>query len=118
MRRGVGDNRPQDGCVEDQYRPGDSGHPAGHHHEQLAAREACEIRPDEQRGLDHAEENIGCSREPDRAAHIEGALEQPGKAPHDRRQDAPVEQERCQDAHDQHHGQRLQSQHEIRPGRF
>ena len=68
------------------------------------------------RGLDHAEKDIRCGREPDGAADLERALEQPGEAAHDRRQDAPVEQERGQNAHDQHDRQRLQREHEICPG--
>ena len=60
-----------------------------------------QIGPDEQRRLDHAEEDVGRGREPDRAADAERALEQPGKAAHDRRQDAPIEQQRGEHAHHQ-----------------
>src|SRR5262252_2456202 len=74
-------------------------HAAGHHYEQLAAGEACQIRPDEQRRLDHAEKDVGRGREPDRAADLERALEQRG-----------------QHAHHQHDRQGLQRQHEFRPG--
>ena len=94
MRGRIGNDRSEDGCVKHQHAACDSGHSAGHHDEQLAAREACQVRPDEQRRLDHAEKDVGRGREPDRPADLERALEQPGKAVHERRQDAPMEQER------------------------
>ena len=43
---------------------------------------------------------------------------QPRHAAHDRRQDAPVEQERRQHAHDQHDRQRLEREDEIGAGRL
>ena len=42
----------------------------------------------------------------------------PCHAAHHRRQDAPVEQQRGEHAHDQHDRQRLKRQDEIRAGRF
>ena len=36
MRRGIGDNRAEQGRVDHQNRAGDAGHAAGHHDEQLA----------------------------------------------------------------------------------
>ena len=115
MRRGVGNERAEQSGVDHQNRAGDAGHAAGHYDEQLAAREACQVRPDEQRRLDHAEKDIGRSREPDRPADLERALQEPGEAVHQRRQDAPMEQERGQYAHHQHDRQGLQRQHKFRP---
>ena len=54
--------------IEHQHGAGDAGHAAGHHHEQFAARQLGEIRPDEQRRLDMADEDVGGGGEPDRAA--------------------------------------------------
>ena len=48
--------------VDHQHGAGDAGHAAGHHDEQLAAGEARQIGPDEQRRLDHAEEDVGGGR--------------------------------------------------------
>ena len=113
VRGRVGDDRAEHGGVEHQHGAGDAGHAAGHHDEQLAAREPRQIGPDEQRRLDHAEEDVGGGREPDRAADAERALEHPGKAAHDRRQHAPIEQQRGEHAHHQHDRQRLQGEHEV-----
>jgi hypothetical protein len=55
-------------------------------------------------------------RESHRAADLERALERPREAAHDRRQDAPIKQQRGQNAHHQHDRQRLQRQHEFRAG--
>jgi hypothetical protein len=52
------------------------------------------------------------------AADAERALQEPRHAAHHRRQHPPVEQQRGQHAHDQHHGQRLKRQDEIRAGRL
>ena len=104
--------------VEHQHGAGDAGHAAGHHDEQFAARELREIGPDEQRRLDMADEDVGGGREPDRAADAERALERPGEAAHDRRQDAPVEQQRGQHAHHQHDRQRLNASTNSVPGDF
>jgi hypothetical protein len=49
----------------------------------------------------------------DRAADAERAFERPGEAAHDRRQDAPVKQQRGQHAHHQHDRQRLKAEHEF-----
>ncbi len=114
MRRRIGDHRAQQGGVQHQHRPGDAGHAARHHDEELAAREAREIGTDEQRRLHHAEKDVSGGRQPDRAADPERAFEQKGEAAHDRRQDAPVEQQRGEHAHEQHDRQRLQRQHEFR----
>ena len=40
-------------------------------------------------------------------------FQRPGEAAHDRRHDAPVEQQRRQHAHHQHHRQRLEGEDEI-----
>jgi hypothetical protein len=77
MGGGIGNNGAEQGRIEYQHGACDSGHAAGHHHEQLAARETCEVRPDEQRRFDHAEKDIGRGRKPDGASDLEGALEQP-----------------------------------------
>ena len=118
MRRGIGDQRRQQGGVEHQHGAGDAGHAAGHHQKQFAARQLRQIRPDEQRRFHHAEKDVGRGRQPDRAADAERALQQPRHAAHDRRQDAPVEQQRGQHAHDQHDRQRLKRQNEIGAGRL
>src|SRR5207245_6794578 len=89
---------------------------AGHDDEQFAACQACEVRTDEQRRLDHAEKDVSRGRETDRAADLERALEQKGETAHDRRQNAPVEEECSQDAHHQHDRQGLQREHELRAG--
>jgi hypothetical protein len=104
MRGRVGNERAKDDGVDHQHGAGDAGHAAGHHDEQLAARQPREIGPDEQRRLDHAEEDVGGGREPDRAADAKRALQQPGEAAHDRRQHAPIEQKRGQHAHHQRIG--------------
>jgi hypothetical protein len=77
MRGSVGNKRPEHGRVDHQDRAGDARHAAGHHHEQLAAGEAREVGTDEERGLDHAEKDVGRGRQPDGAADLERALEQP-----------------------------------------
>ena len=118
MRRGIGDQRRQQRGVEHQHGAGDPCHAAGHHQKQFAARQLCQIGPDEQGRFHHAEKDIGGGGKPDRAADPERALQQPRHAAHHRRQDTPVEQQRGQHAHDQHHRQRLERQDEIRAGRF
>ena len=118
MRGGIRDQRRQQRGVEHQHGAGDPGHAAGHHQKQFAARQLRQIRPDEQRRFHHAEKNIGGGGQPDRAADAERALQQPRHAAHDRRQDAPVEQQRGQHAHHQHDGQRLKRQDEIGAGRL
>ena len=118
MRRGIRDQRRQQGGVEHQHGAGDAGHAAGHHQEQFAAGELRQIRPDEQRRFHHAEEDVGGGGQPDRAADAERAFQQPGEAAHDRRQDAPVEQQRGQHAHHQHDRQRLECQDEFGARRF
>ena len=118
MRRRVRDQRREQGGVEHQHGAGDAGHAAGHHQEQFAAGELRQIGADEQRRLDHAEKDIGGGRQPHRAADAERALQQPRHAAHDRRQHAPVEQQRRQHAHDQHDRQRLKRQDEIRARRL
>ena len=80
MRGGVRDHRAEHGGVEHQHGAGDAGHAAGHHDEQLAAREPREIGPDEQRRLDHADEDVGGGRKPDRAADAERALQEPRRS--------------------------------------
>jgi len=67
-------------------------------------------------GFHHAKEDVGGSREPNCSAYVEGALEQPGKPPNNRRQNPPMEEERGEHAHDQHHRERLQREHELRSG--
>ena len=118
MRRGVRDQRREEGGVEHQHGTSDAGHAAGHHQKQFAARELRQIGADEQRRLDHAEKDIGRGREPHRAADAERALQEPRHAAHDRRQHTPVEQQRRQNAHDQHDRQGLKRQDEIRARRL
>ena len=118
MARGVGDGVAQELRVEHQHGAGDAGHAAGHHHEQFAARELREIGPDEQRRLDMADEDVGRGGKPDRAADAHGAVEREGEAVHHRRQDAPVEQQRGEHAHQQHDRQRVERQHEFLAGIF
>ena len=77
-----------------------------------------EIRPDEQRRFDMADEDVGGGREPDRAADAHRAVEREGEALDDRRQDAPVEQQGRQHAHQQHDRQRVERQHEVLAGEF
>ena len=118
MRRRVRDQRREEGRVEHQHGAGDAGHAAGHHQKQFAAGELRQIGADEQRRLDHAEKDVGRGGQPHRAADAERALQQPRHAAHDRRQHAPVEQQRRQNAHDQHDRQRLKRQDEIRARRL
>jgi hypothetical protein len=54
----------------------------------------------------------------DRAADPQGFLQRPGKCAHDRRQDAPVEQERGEHAHDEHDRQCLKCENELAARRF
>jgi hypothetical protein len=82
---GVRDQGGDKHRVERQHRAGDAGHTAGHHHEQLAARQAREVRLDEQGGFDHADEDVGRGRQADSAADLHRALEGPGEAAHHRR---------------------------------
>ena len=118
MRGGIRDQRRQQRGVEHQHRAGDAGHAAGHHQEQFAAGELRQIGTDEQRRFHHAEKDVGGGREADGAADAERALQQPRHAAHDRRQHAPVEQQRRQHAHDEHDRQRLKRQDEIGAGRL
>ena len=103
----------EQGGVEHQHGAGDARHAAGHDDEQFAARERREIRPDEQRRFHHAEKDVGGRRQADRTADAERPFEQPGEAAHDRRQDAPIEQQRGQYAHHQHDRQGLEREDEI-----
>ena len=118
MRRGVRDQRREERRVEHQHGAGDAGHAAGHHQKQFAAGELRQIGADEQGRLDHAEKDVRRRGQPHRAADAEGALQEPRHAAHDRRQHAPVEQQRRQNAHDQDDRQRLKRQDEIRAGRL
>jgi hypothetical protein len=83
MGGGVGDHGPEHGGIDHQHRAGNAGHAAGHHDEEFAAREMGEIRLDEQRRLDHAEEDVGRGRKTDSAAHPQSSLQQRRKAAHD-----------------------------------
>jgi hypothetical protein len=47
-------------------------------------RQLGEIRPNEQRRFDHAEEDVGGGGEADRAADAHAAFQQPREAAHDR----------------------------------
>ena len=114
MRGGIGDQRRQQRGVEHQHGAGDAGHAAGHDQEQFAARQLRQIGPDEQGCFHHAEKDVGGGGQSDRAADAERAFQQPRHAAHHRRQDAPVEQQRREHAHDEHHRQRLKRQDEIR----
>ena len=55
-------------------------------------------------------------RETDRTTDAERALKQPGEAADHRWQDAPVEQESGEHAHDKRHGQCLKGKDELAPG--
>ena len=112
MAGGIGNGIGEDGGIEHEHGAGDAGHAAGHHHEHFRARQLCQIRPDEQRRLDLADENIGRRRQPDGAADVERLFQQARKAAHDRRHDAPIEQQRRQHAHHQHDGERLKAENE------
>ena len=118
MRGGIGDQRRQQRGVEHQHGAGDPGHAAGHHQKQFATRQLRQIRADEQWRFHHAEKYIGGGGKSDRAADPKRTLQQPCHAAHDRRQDAPVEQQRGQHAHHQHYGERLKRQDEIGSGRL
>ena len=113
MAGGIRDGVGEDGRIKHEHRSRYSGHAAGHHHEHFRARQFCQIRPDEQRRLDLADENIGRRRQPHRAADVERLFQHPRKAAHDRRHDAPIEQQRRQHAHHQHDGQRLKAENEV-----
>ena len=112
MAGGIGDGVGQDRRIKHEHCSRYSGHAAGHHHEHFRARQFCQIRPDEQRRLDLADENIGRRRQSHRAADVEGLFQHPRKAAHDRRHDAPIEQQRRQHAHHQDDGQRLKAENE------
>ena len=118
MAGGVRDRVGEDRRVEHEHRAGDAGHAAGHDDEHFAARQLCEIGPDEQRRLDLADENIGRRRQAGGAADIERLFQRHGKPAHDRRHDAPIEQQRRQHAHHQHHRQRLEAEDEFRARRL
>jgi hypothetical protein len=114
----LGNDRPQDRGIDHEHGASDPGHAAGHDDEQFSPRQLVEIGPDEQRRFHHADENIGGGRQADRAADAQRALQRPRKAAHDRRQDAPVEQQRGQHAHHQNQRQRLESEDEFAAGIF
>ncbi|MGY4311713.1 hypothetical protein ACVWW1_001016 [Bradyrhizobium sp. JR3.5] len=114
MRGRIGNQWRKKRCVEHQHGAGDPGHAAGHHQKQFAAGELRQIGADEERGFHHAEEDVGGGGKPDRAADTERAFQHPGHAAHDRRQHAPIEQQRRQHAHDKHDRQRLEGEDEIR----
>ncbi len=77
MRGDVRHDRTQDGGVKHEHSAGDPGHAAGHDDEQFGARQPGEIGPDEQRRLDHADEDVGGGGQSDRAADTERALQRP-----------------------------------------
>jgi hypothetical protein len=118
MRRGIRNQGRQQGRVQHQHRAGDSGHAAGHHQEQFAARQLRQIGPDEEGRFHHAEKDVGRGGQPDRAADAQRAFQQPGHAAHHRRQHAPIEQKRREHAHDKHDRQRLKRQDKVGAGRL
>ena len=104
----------EDAAVEEQHRAGDRRHAAGHDGEQLAARHARQVRPHEERRLDHADEHVGRRRQPDHPAHAHRLLQHARQRAHDRRQHAPVEEQRRERAHHQHDRQRAEREDEVR----
>ena len=61
QRSGI--DRPEKTRVNHHHGSRDASHTARHHDKELAARHLREIRPDEERGLDHADENVGRRRQ-------------------------------------------------------
>ena len=74
-------HRTQDDRVEDEHGAGDGRHPRRHQDEELGAREPVEVGPNEERCLDHPDEDVRRAREPDRAAEPEAPLEYESEAP-------------------------------------
>ena len=116
MRGGIRNHRREHRRIEYQHRTGDARHAASHDDEQLAAGEAGEIGPDEQRRLDMTDEDIGRGRQPNCAADADGPFQRPGEGAHHRRHNAPVEQDRGEHAHHQQDRQCLQREHEFGAG--
>ena len=108
--------RADDAGVERHDGAGDAGHAGREDDEQFAARDAGQIRFDQQRRLDHADEYIGCRGQADRAADAQRLFQQPGHHAHDQRQHAPMEQQGGQGAHHQNDRQSLKGQHEAGAG--
>jgi hypothetical protein len=100
--------------VDDHHRPGDGRHASGHDEQQLVARHALEVRSYEEGRLGLAEEDVGGGDEAGRAARAERALEQPGDAADDHRQDAPVPEQRRQRGHHDHERQHLEGEGDDR----
>jgi hypothetical protein len=94
--------------------PRDRRHPADHHDEQLAARELLEIRPDQQRRLDHADEHVRGSRDCNCTADAQRPFEEPCERAHDARQDSPVGEQRGERTHQHDQRQEAEREHDTR----
>jgi hypothetical protein len=114
---GVWQARSEDRGVEKEHGTGNGRHAAVHHHEELPARQPCEVGLDDQWRLDHAHEHVGRGRDAHRAANAHDPLQHCGEATHDQRQHAPMKQQRRQRSDDQHQGQGAKRQHEARARR-
>ena len=93
MAGGVRHDRGQDGGIGHHGRPRDGGQTHHHHQEQLRPGQLVQIGPDDDRALDHAEEDIGRHRQRRGPAQAHGALEQQAEAMGDPLQDLPVPQQ-------------------------
>lgn len=111
-----GSTGAQDCRVQEEHRAGDGGHAADHDGEELAARHPGEIRPHEKRRLDHADEDVRGGGKPNHPAYTHQLLQGKRKDAHDRRQHAPIEEQRAQRAHHEHDRQRPEGEHESCSG--
>ena len=92
MSHGVRDQAPDDARIEHHYGACDGRHAAAHQCEQLAAGEPRQVRLDQQGGLGHTDEDVGCRSQTEGAADAERLLQQPGHSIHQQRQYPPVEE--------------------------
>jgi hypothetical protein len=113
LPRRVVDHVAQDRHIEQQHGARDRRHARAHDHVELAARERAHIRTNEQRCLDHADEDVRGRRQCHRATEAERALEHEREAAHHERKDAPIREQRGQRAHDEHERKRAKPEHEA-----
>ena len=96
----------------------DGRHARGQHDEELRARQVFQIRTNDERRFDHAEEHARPGADSHRTANAEGMAQYPGKSADDGGQDSPVPRE-C-DQHAEHDDLRQDTEpedvHRVRVG--
>ena len=79
MAQGVRDDWAEDGGIDHHHGAGDPCEAAGHQGKEFATLQARQPGADEQRGLDHADEDMRGGAEAQGSADAQGAAEDPGE---------------------------------------